>query len=216
MMPVRDVWRAKKTSMLLSFVKNLVGRHGRNPGNAQSASGAIRLHIGGQVAHSAWKILDVRSGPHVDYVGSCTDLSAFGDGSIAEIYASHVIEHLGYQSQLAAALREFNRVLAPDGLLRTSVPDLATLCALFLDPALDAKERFHVMRMMFGGQMDNADFHCVGLDEEFLASYLLRAGFIDIVRVDNFRLFDDASSLVFKGKPISLNLRSRKPPSCAS
>lgn len=197
--------------MLLSFVKNLVRRHDRKPGSAGPASAPIRLHIGGQVPHPAWKILDVRPGPHVDYVGSCTDLSSFDDNSIAEIYASHVIEHLGYQSDLATALREFNRVLAPDGLLRTSVPDLARLCALFLDPALSPEERFHVMRMMFGGQMDEADFHCVGLDEEFLASYLLQAGFTDIVRVDNFGLFDDASSLVFKGTPISLNLRSRKP-----
>jgi ubiquinone/menaquinone biosynthesis C-methylase UbiE len=35
-----------------------------------------------------------------------------------------VLEHLGYCTELPAALREFHRVLAPLGVLRLSVPDL--------------------------------------------------------------------------------------------
>ncbi len=204
--------------MLLAFVKTMVirraGKRDSGVGTPARAlvTGPIRLHIGGQICHPDWKILDVRQGPIVDYLGHCTDLSEFDDESIIELYASHVIEHLGYQSELATALREFYRVLIPDGTLRISVPDLATLCALFLDPALSSDERFHVMRMMFGGQINEADFHYVGLNEEFLKTYLLKTGFIDIVRVDNFGLFDDSSSLIFRGKPISLNLRARKPP----
>ena len=171
---------------------------------------ALRLHIGGKTPHSDWTIVDVLPGPHVAHVGSCTDLSAFRDGSVTEIYASHVVEHLGYQSELMQALREFNRVLAPNGMLRISVPDLRILCTLFLDPALEAQERFHVMRMMFGGQMDEADFHKVGLTDEFLAGYLDAAGFGDIRRVESFGLFDDSSTTLFKGRPISVNLTARK------
>ncbi len=199
--------------MLLSFVKDLIRRGVGKRDNAahSSARVPVRLHIGGQVAHPDWKIFDVRPGPNVDYVGHCADLSEFDDDSVLEIYASHVIEHLAYQSELATALREFNRVLVPGGTLRASVPDLTTLCALFLDPVLNFDERFQVMRMMFGGQINQADFHYVGLNEEFLNVYLQKAGFTDIVRVDNFGLFDDASSLVLKGKPISLNLSARKP-----
>ena len=178
---------------------------------ATPPAGPLRLHIGGQVAHPDWKILDVRAGPLVDFVGHCTDLSAFDDDSILEIYASHVIEHLGYARELPAALNEFLRVLAPGGVLRAGVPDLDALCALFLDPSLNFAERFHVMRMMFGGQVNSADFHYVGLNEEFLRKYLQDAGFVDIVRTDNFELFDDTSNLVFKARPISLNLTARKP-----
>ncbi len=198
--------------MLLSFIRNLLRR--RAGGNAARApAGApLRLHIGGKVRHPDWTIVDVLPGPLVDYVGSCTNLSRFGDASVADIYASHVIEHLGYRLELAAALHEFHRVLAPGGTLRASVPDLSVLCALFIDPALNAEEHFQVMRMMYGGQADDADFHYVGLNEELLASCLLQAGFAEIVRVDNFMLFDDASSLIFKGRPISLNLRASKPP----
>jgi predicted SAM-dependent methyltransferase len=103
-------------------------------------------------------------------------------------------------------------VLVPGGLLRVSVPDLTTLCGLFLDRALTAEDRFHVMRMMFGGQLDSADFHRVGLNDELLAGYLDAAGFTDIVRVQDLRGFDDSSRLAFKGHPVSLNIVARKPP----
>lgn len=192
--------------MLLSLIKNLAGaRHKKH-------AAPLRLHIGGRIAHADWKILDVQPGPHVDFVGHCSNLSAFDDDSILEIYASHVIEHLGYVKQLPLALREFHRVLAPGGTLRISAPDLTVLCELFTDPALDFPARFHVMRMMFGGQSDQADFHYAGLNEEFLRDYLHDAGFVDIARKDNFGLFDDTSNLVFRDRPISLNVAARKPP----
>jgi predicted SAM-dependent methyltransferase len=188
------------------------GRKRAVSGPAKPRSDApLKLHIGGKTRHADWKILDVQPGPQVDYVGHCGNLSTFEDESVHEIYASHVLEHLGYQTELPLALREFHRTLVAGGMLRISVPNLTTLCELFIDPALDAAERFHVMRMMFGGQIDKADFHYVGLNEEFLRNYLRQSGFADIVRVDDFGLFDDTSRLEFKGRPISLNLCARKP-----
>lgn len=195
--------------MLLRLVKNLLGQ--RLPKAVRASTDVpLRLHIGGKNRHPGWQIVDTVPGQHVDYVRSCTDLSIFADDSVMEIYASHVLEHLGYQSELARTLGEFHRVLKPGGTLRASVPDLSTLCALFVDPALQFAERFHVMRMMFGGQLDPFDFHKVGLSEEFLAGYLTNAGFTEVERVDAFGLFEDASSLVFKGRPISLNIAARK------
>jgi predicted SAM-dependent methyltransferase len=172
---------------------------------------ALRLHIGGRTAHPDWKIFDVRADPQVDYVGDCTDLSRFANGTVAEIYASHVLEHLGYLDELPRTLNEFCRVLVPGGRLRVSVPDLDVLCALFADPAANFDERVHLMRMMFGGQTYPADFHKAGLNEEFLRDYLLGAGFIDIAKTGDFNLFDDASALQFKDRRISLNVIARKP-----
>ena len=198
--------------MLFSFVKDLVRRRAGNRGSdvRQPVTGPLRLHIGGRVAHPDWKILDVRPGPGVDYTGHCTDLAEFPDESVAEIYASHVIEHLGFKHELGTALVEFNRVLIPGGTVRISVPDLPTLCALYLDPALNSEDRYQVIRMIYGGQLNAADYHRVGFNEEFLKSHLQNAGFVDIMRITEFGLFDDNSSYVFKGKPVSLNMCARK------
>jgi len=197
--------------MLRSLVKNLMRTReaAREPRDAPDRP--LRLHIGGHVRHPDWKIVDPVAAPHVDYVRSCTDLSVFAASSVSEIYASHVLEHLGYQKELGEALREFHRVLEPGGLLRTSVPDLTTLCSLFVDPTLEETERFHVMRMMFGGQLDSYDFHRVGLTHAFLERYLVKTGFADVQRVERFGLFDDTSALVFRERPVSLNLMARKP-----
>ena len=119
----------------------------------------IRLHIGGEEAKTGWTILNIQNGPNVDAVGDCSDLSQFADGSVAEIYASHVFEHVGYLDDLPKALLECRRVLSPGGKLGISVPDFETLCRLFIHPQLNAEQRFTIMRITFGGQTDAHDFH---------------------------------------------------------
>lgn len=199
--------------MLKALFKTLLSA--RTPeikASAESTDAPLRLHIGGQEPHPDWKIVNIMPGKFTDYVRSCTDLSIFPDASVAEIYASHVMEHLGYQRELGRALKEFNRILTPGGMLRVSVPDLPTLCALYLDPERDSEARLMVMRMMYGGQIDDGDFHFVGFNEELMRSYLQRAGFSDIQRVADLGLFNDASRMTFYGQPISLNVVARKPP----
>jgi len=109
----------------------------------------LRLHIGGRVRRKGWKVFNFEPGPHVDHVGDCRNLSKFADGSVAEIYASHVFEHFGYFDELPQVLGECFRVLSDDGSLRISVPNLEILCRLFLRPELGAEQRFHIMRMIF-------------------------------------------------------------------
>ncbi len=189
--------------MLGSLLKGVLG--------ASPADAPIRLHIGGTHPHPDWKILNVQAGPGVDYVGDCTDLSRFTDASVSEVYASHVLEHLGYWRELQTALGEILRVLAPGGTFRISVPDLEILSAWITDPALTVQERFHVMRMMFGGQMDAFDFHKVGLFWDILEDMLQQKGFVAIERVERFGLFDDTSETRFRDRLVSLNVIARKP-----
>lgn len=170
-----------------------------------------RLHIGGTVVREGWEILNALTEPWVDHVGQAEDLTRFADNTFVELYASHVLEHLGYRSDLPVALKEWYRVLAPEGCLMVSVPDLEALCELYLQRnSLGSGDRFSIMRMMFGGQLDQYDFHFVGLDEGLLASFLADAGFADIKRVNDFGLFADSSTLIFAGRPISLNLQAWK------
>lgn len=185
------------------------------PGLAALAPASLpegtRLHIGGKTRAPGWTVLDIIPGPHVDIIGDCSDLSRIADNSCAVIYASHVVEHLGYNDTLPRALVEFHRVLAPGGQIMVAVPDLDMLCRLFTMPGLTPDDRFFVMRMMFGGRMDAYDVHLVGFNAEFLGSYLTNAGFVDLRRVENFGLFQDASAQLFKGHPTSLNVIGRKP-----
>ncbi len=174
---------------------------------------ARRLHVGGNAAAPGWEIMEVLPGPHVDHLGNANDLSRFSDASFDDIYASHVVEHFDYNGELLSALREWNRVLKPSGTLYVSVPDLDVLARLFsARNLLNPIERFHVMRMIFGGHTDAHDYHYVGLNQEFLYTYLSEAGFGDVRRVAEFGIFNDTSSMRFKGELISLNMIARKTP----
>ncbi len=170
-----------------------------------------RLHIGGRERREGWEILDVNPGDHVDHVGDAIDLSRFETGTFAEVYASHVLEHFDYREGLLAALREWRRVLKDGGILRLSVPDIDTLAQLLLQrQLLDVNQRFHVMRMIFGGHVDAHDYHLVGLNQEFLCGYLVAAGFDQLQRVNRHGLFNDTSNTVVAGTLISLNVSARK------
>jgi predicted SAM-dependent methyltransferase len=171
-----------------------------------------KLHIGGTQVHAGWEVLDVREGPHVDHVGNALDLSRFAEGTFAELYASHVLEHFDYVDELPRALGEWFRVLVPGGVLRLSVPDIDILAHLLLQRnVLDVNQRFQVMRMIFGGHTHDHDHHRVGLNQDFMAAFLDRAGFVKLQRVGRHGLFADTSETVVLGTPISLNINAYKP-----
>ncbi len=181
---------------------------GMEPG--QHLPDDIMLHIGGEEIKKDWSILNVKPGPGVDYIGTCTDLSAIADQSCSDVYASHVLEHLGYNRDLLRALKEIHRVMKPGGRLRVSVPDLDILCKLWLHPGLAPQQRFEVMRMIYGGRTDEYDIHYAGLNFPILAGYLTEAGLIKIKSVEEHGLFNDTSSYRFFGTPISLNVKAWK------
>ena len=169
----------------------------------------LRLNIGGTTPRVGWKILNIQSGDGVDYIGNCTSLGQFRDGSVREVYASHVFEHLSYVNELLNALKEVHRILEAGGIFRASVPDFEMLCKLFLHPSLSPEQRFYIMNVVFGGQQDAHDFHKVGLTWEFMSSYLMQAGFSSIKRVGEFGLFEnDCSSIRIGGQLISLNIEA--------
>ncbi len=173
---------------------------------------SIKLHIGGRQPHPEWKILDIEPRPEVDYIANASDLSEFENSSVQAIYASHVLEHFYYSlnNELITTLKEWHRVLKPGGQLLISVPDLKTLCWLYLNPNLVAIERHHLMRIIFGGQTNSYDVHKVGFDFEILALYLEEVGFEEYEKVSEFNLFNDCSSLRILDTLISLNVMAKK------
>jgi predicted SAM-dependent methyltransferase len=73
------------------------------------------------------------------------------------------------------------------------------ILALFVRPEVKGGDKVFVMRMMFGGQIDDTDFHCIGFDLEILGVHLHMAGFEDIRRVPSFGLFQGSSIQDFHG-----------------
>lgn len=176
-----------------------------------SEKGGIKLHVGGVKPHPDWKILNIAPGPHVDFVGTCTDLGRIESQSVSEIYASHVLEHLGYREELPIALKEFHRVLIPGGKLRISVPDFDVLIRLYEEKAKTFGDKWMLLTMIFGGQKNPFDFHKFGATYPLMENWLRIADFEQIQRVEQHALFDDTSSLKRHEEYISLNIICVKP-----
>ena len=117
----------------------------------------MKLHIGGKEKKEGWKILNIQKFEGVDFLGDISDLSQFEDNSIQEVYASHVIEHVP-QKKVNETLKGVYRILSENGKFYISVPDMDVLCKIFIDSKAPPDVKFHIMRMMFGGQVDELIF----------------------------------------------------------
>jgi predicted SAM-dependent methyltransferase len=171
-----------------------------------------RLHIGGRVRKSGWEVYNIILSDIVDHVGDARDLSRFADNTFAELYASHVLEHFDYQNEVVDVLREWKRVLQPGGRMYISVPNLDALCFIFSHEQVSSfDDKYRIMRLIFGGHMDEYDYHKSGFFPDLLSRCLGLAGFVNAVIMDNFDLFADGNSVKCAGISISLNMCANKP-----
>lgn len=79
--------------------------------------------------------LDIDPANEPDIVGSMLDMAAVPDASVDAIYSAHNIEHV-YAHEVPVVLKEFLRVLKPDGFLVVTCPDLQTVCQLVAEDKL--------------------------------------------------------------------------------
>lgn len=108
-------------------------------------------------------------------------------------------------------MQEWRRVLAPSGTIYVSVPDLDVLASLLLQKnKLTYHERFNIIRMIFGGHVDEYDYHLGGFNQEILTRQLKMAGFTNIRKVKEFNIFKDTSCMTYKETLISLNMIAEK------
>ena len=198
---LREMWRRRCAGFPLSMPleKSVAGLSGD----------LLKLHVGGRERRDGWKILDVEKRDEVDLVGDIRKLESFADGSCGEIYCSHVLEHVG-QREIMDVLNGLYRILAPGGRLYISVPDLDVLVMLFAHSTTSKARRFAIMRMMFGEQKDEFDYHKIGLNLDLMTDYLRDVGFAGIRHVESFGLFNDMSELREDEHLLSLNLIATK------
>lgn len=138
----------------------------------------MKLHLGcGRKYIPGFVHIDVQPGPHVDVVGPVEKLP-MPDNSVSLIYASHILEHFG-RFVYMSVLREWFRVLRPDGVLRLAVPDFAACAAIYYENGLE-DGLSGLVGLIIGGQRDQYDYHKMIFDEKFLRKSLLEVGFRDV------------------------------------
>lgn len=136
--------------------------------------------------------IDVDRSVEPDVIGSITDMNRhFRSGRFDAIWSSHSLEHL-HAHEIPLAMKEFHRVLKPDGFAVVTCPDLEMVMTLFLQHGPD-----HVvyqspagpitpLDMMFGhaqsiaaGNLHMA--HRSGFTADRLGDLMVEAGFAEVI-----------------------------------
>lgn len=137
--------------------------------------------------HPQWREirLDIDPDYGPDVTGSMVDMSSIATGSVDALYSSHNIEHL-YPHEVPLSLREFHRVLKPDGFAVITCPDLQAVAALvaadkLTEPASSGAV-ITPIDMIFGHRGEIAEgksymAHHTGFTATTLNSSLRSAGF---------------------------------------
>ena len=94
----------------------------------------LKLHLGcGNVRRDGWVNIDLVPTPATDLVGDVTRLVEFEDASVQEIRMEAVYEHL-FRHERLAALKEWNRVLVPNGTLSIDyIPDFDVIAEHYVN-----------------------------------------------------------------------------------
>ncbi len=186
---------------------------------AAHAPDVRRLHLGcGDKRIPGFFHVDIAPLPHVDHIGRVERLDFIDGGAVELIYACHVLEHFG-RFEIVDVLKEWHRVLGPDGILRLSVPDFAACAAIYYEEGL--KDGLSgLIGLVSGGQRDHYDYHRMIFDEPLLTGLLHQAGFHEVRRWDwretGHRQIDDYSQAYLphldkeSGRLMSLNLEAVK------
>jgi SAM-dependent methyltransferase len=158
---------------------------------------ALNLHIGCGRGHLAgWINIDVHPAPLAMNV--LWGLP-FSDGSARHVFVSHLLEHLFVPNDVGPFLRELRRVLAPGGVVRIVVPDIAQCIEAYIanDETFFASRRetwswwaergtrLEEFLAYAGASPEPAhlfEAHKYGYDFETLQRVLVEAGFTAVIR----------------------------------
>ncbi len=152
---------------------------------------ALILGAGPQ-RRAGWLASDLApQGEDVVYIDAARPLP-LPDGSLAFVFAEHMIEHVAYDAAARLA-REVLRVLRPGGVFRIATPDLQAIARLVLPPLDPAAQHYvEASNRVFGRPEDSAAVvanralrwwgHQFVYDEATLRGLLQQAGFGTIER----------------------------------
>ena len=179
----------------------------------------MKLHLGcGERYLEGFIHVDLAQYDHIDYEMPVDNLEIFSDNSAEEIYASHVIEYFD-REEIKSVLKEWNRVLKKNGVLRLAVPNSPELIKVY-ETSNDFSK---ILGPLYGKWKiyKESIYHKTVYDDKSLTIVLEQAGFRNIRNWDWKTVFknqdyDDHSQAYFphmdkeNGIHISLNLECTK------
>jgi len=134
----------------------------------------LRLNLGcGHLPAPDYFNIDARELPGVDMIADVRSLP-FHPGTVAEIYAAHLVEHFTESELRSAIISGWRRVLKPGGLLRIVVPDAEGMIQAFSR----GEYPFESLReVTFGSQDYPGNFHYTMFSRQSLRELLQSFGF---------------------------------------
>ncbi|HLE17793.1 MAG TPA: methyltransferase domain-containing protein [Syntrophales bacterium] len=117
----------------------------------------------------------IRIDPYIDdpeIVKAFADKLPYEDNSIDGIFSSHTLEHIG-KFKIVDTLKEWYRILKPEGKLTVRVPDLEWCCNWWLNHQTTGWD----LDLIFGNQSREGEEHKTGFNRDIMVDYLKEAGF---------------------------------------
>lgn len=117
----------------------------------------------------------------VDVVSDAKKISLLEDGCADLVYSQECLEHFPW-GEYQDVLKEWVRLVKPGGRIVVEVPDFLAACKQVL--ATDTLEMDRaIQQIIFGGQVNEYDFHFVGLTPRTLTDDLEQLG-MDVEKVE--------------------------------
>ncbi len=172
-------------------------------------AGGIRLNLGGRGTKiPGFQTVDLSEEHDVQIKSDVSNLWMFKDNTVAEIYASQILEHFPHV-KTESVLKEWYRVLSPGSRITIGVPDFHRAVEIYLEIGLAP----WVTNQLFGDQIYPLAFHYAPFTFASLSAQLNAVGFKRIKRIGNmpYGIKDcSANILNIDGKPVSLNVEAYK------
>ena len=178
----------------------------------------MKLHLGCGKRNFGEDWVHIDGGNHEHLHSQDITTLPFKDGTVELVYASHVLEYFD-REEAVSVLKEWKRVLVPEGTLRIAVPDFEAMVRLYTETSTS----LHKFLGPLYGKMDMGDkkiYHKTVYDEYSLKVLLFENGFRNIVlynwRDTEHSHIDDHSQAYLphmdkeSGALMSLNVECRK------
>ncbi|MEW5867343.1 MAG: HAD-IIIA family hydrolase [Bacillota bacterium] len=184
------VWPDHIATSLLEAAKWILRENGFT-GNPQEVFGLVRLNLGcGCDYRDGYVNVDIRTTVRTDICCS-VDRLPFPDCNADYIVAKDVLEHFG-RLEVESVLKEWVRVLKPQGEIEIITPNLEAICSGYLRGDFGTER---LVELLYGTQDYPENTHKAGFDLKSMAVLMEKCG-VEVLDVHS----DGGSNLIAKGR----------------